>query len=123
HPHQVEAAALGTDGKTVLTGCFDGTLRLWDGTAGKLLAGPLDLKSLIREVVLLPDGKTAYARTNNADVFRITGLTEPVPVVRPLQEKGRFRCMDLSPDGTILATGSGDKTARLWHAAEGTPLG
>jgi WD40 repeat protein len=40
-----------------------------------------------------------------------------------LHQPGQVRAAGLSPDGTMLVTGAADKTARLWEAATGKPLG
>ena len=35
----------------------------------------------------------------------------------------RIECLAFNPDGTILATGSRDRTVRLWDTATGLPIG
>ena len=42
--------------------------------------------------------------------------------LRPARPRRHVRAVAFSPDGTRLATGSGDGTARVWDAATGRQL-
>jgi WD40 repeat protein len=50
--------AFGPDGKTVLTGSWDKTARLWEVATGKQLGPPLHHRDTVAAVAFSPDGKT-----------------------------------------------------------------
>ena len=50
-----------------------------------------------------------------------TAATEPPPPARQIDaHQGWIRSMDLSPDGSLLATGGNDLVVRIWNPADGT---
>jgi WD40 repeat protein len=57
--------AFSTDGKRVLTGSLDQTVRLWDVRTGKQLAAFEGHKSCVSKVAFSPDG--AYAISGGWD--------------------------------------------------------
>jgi hypothetical protein len=52
---------------------------------------------------------------------RVWSLMDRKYVGRKIIHDGRIRAADFSPDGRWLATGSEDKTARIWEASTGLP--
>jgi len=58
HLEHVLTVAFSPDGKTVATGAWDGTARLWDVATCKRLGPPLVHHRTVRDVAFSPDGKT-----------------------------------------------------------------
>src|SRR5260370_814367 len=50
------------------------------------------------------------------------GTPSPAPPAPPTAQFGA-RAVAFSPTGTLLATGAGDGTVRLWNPAPGRPVG
>jgi len=98
--------AFSADGKTVATGAWDGTARLWDVATGKRLGPPLVHQRTVRDVAFSPDSKTlltaSFDRTARSyllptpiegsvdqvilSIEALTGMT--------LDEDGLFRDLD-----------------------------
>ena len=67
-----------------------------------------------------PDGKTVL--TGSSDTTRGCGTRRRRPL-GPHDHQDAVQAVAFSPDGKTVLTGSHDKTARLWDAATGRPLG
>jgi hypothetical protein len=68
--------AFSPDGKTILTGCRDGTVRLWDATTRQPIGPDLHQQGLVWAVAFSPDGKTI-----------LTGDDEGVAWIQPLADE------------------------------------
>jgi tetratricopeptide (TPR) repeat protein len=58
HQNRVRTVAYSPDGKTVLTGSWDKTARLWDAATGQPLGLPMTHQGIVWAVAFSPDGKT-----------------------------------------------------------------
>ena len=111
HNNQVASAAFSPDGKSVLTGSYDYTARLWD-TTGKLLSDFKGHSSIVTAAVFSPDGKSVL--TGSWDytmrLYKLDGS-----LIREFKDsKGSITCLAFSPDGNSILSGSDDSTALLW---------
>ena len=107
------------DGRTIATGNFNGTVKLWDVPSGRLLRTLDGHTDLVYKGVFSPDEKILASCSRDgkikiwevatgAELRTLTGHTRPIKAVA------------FAPDGNLLASVSNDGTLRLWDVAKGT---
>src|SRR5262249_27362707 len=125
------------DGRGLLTGGRDGTVRLWNLASGRLLGRPVQHGAWVTAVASSPDGRAIL--TGGWDLTaRLWDARTGRPLSPPLKHSDRVVSVAFSPDGRPLLTGVGDDRthltgfgstdgrsgeARLWDADTGRPLG
>jgi WD40 repeat protein len=124
HEAGVVAIAFSPDGKTVVSGSFDGTLRRWDAQTGIAKGKPLTGHSeAVTFFAFSPDGKTIVSGSWDKTV-RLwdaqTGVAKGKPLIG---HQGSVNSVAFSPDGKTIVSGSFDKTLRRWDAQTGVTKG
>jgi eukaryotic-like serine/threonine-protein kinase len=118
------AADLSRDGKILLVGCRDGTVRLWDLATCRQIGRDKkhDGRGSIVAVSLSPDGKIALTAGGDTTArFWDTGTAQQIGPSLP--HGGWVLATAFSPDGRSALTACGDNTVRLWDVATGRPIG
>ena len=132
HPNYVDAVAFNPDGKLLATGCHDGKVRIFDLVKGTPLkeinAHVMPIPAAVYALAWTADGKQVFSASFDRTV-KLWDATAGT-LVREFKgykekdfEKGHrdgVFCIALSPDGKTLATGSSDRTIKLWNVADGS---
>lgn len=124
HKDAVTAIAFSPDGKYIVTGSEDKTLRLWDAinerNIGKSWTGHNDW---VNSVAFSPDGK--YVVSGSEDkTLRLWDATNGQVIGKPWQEQEYgVSSVVFSPDGKHVVSGSNDNNLQLWDVKSGMPIG
>jgi RNA polymerase sigma factor (sigma-70 family) len=119
HGRNVHSVAFSEDGKTLLSGSFDGTVRLWDRATGKELRRFAELPPYaVVRVAFLPDGKTAAGLAGDGRIrFWELGTGKQLGWI----EGGSS--FAFAPDGKVVATGNVvEGLIQLWDWPTGREL-
>jgi WD40 repeat protein len=130
------SAIFSPDGKLVVTGCEDGTARLWDAFSGKPQGEALSHDAPVLALAFSPDGKTLASGSYDGSV-RLWDIATGRLRLPELRHLGQVKALAFSGDGQFLATAGAIEEVdprtqkregvagevRLWSPATGERLG
>jgi WD40 repeat protein/serine/threonine protein kinase/tetratricopeptide (TPR) repeat protein len=103
------------DGKMILIGSTDGTLRLRDGISGKLIGAPMLHTQRVKAAGFSPDpeGRLIVAGYGDGSA-RLWDRATQKPIGTPVIHGGSIVAVSFTPDGRSFVTVSNDGTPRRW---------
>jgi tricorn protease-like protein len=104
------------DGKQLLSGGFDGAVRIWDMVSHKELRHIQIEAGTVYSMALTSDGRTIA--TSGRDGLRLWDLATGKEMLRDEMSKHSCVAVAFSPDGKIVASGDSE-CVKLWEAATG----
>ena len=124
HASSVNSVAFSPDGRHIVSGSNDETIRLWDALTGGEMGNPLQgPTSWVRSVAFSPDGRHIVSGSED-NTIRLWDVQTGGQVGNPLQGHTFGVCsVAFSPDGKYIVSGSGDRTIQLWEAHIGSIMG
>jgi WD40 repeat protein len=117
HRDRVSALVFGPDGRTLISGSIDKTIRIWDSWAGQELRKIDAHEGGVNDVAVTGDGKTFVsgafdhkAKAWDVDTGRLLETFEG--------SQSQILTVSLTANGKLLAAGSEGGSIRLWHFAK-----
>ena len=121
HQGPVERVAFSPDGRTIVTGSWGGTARLWDATTGAEIAVLRSHNSDVLDAAFSPDGD--YVITSSWDrTARIWDPASGTEITVLSGHEAPVNHAEFSPNGRRVLTASMDSTSRIWDAKDGVEI-
>ena len=109
---------LSRDGKTLVTGNFNGSVRLWDIDSGRLLQTLDGHTDVVYKGVMSPDEKILASCSRDGRI-KLWDLATGRELKTLTAHTGPVKAVAFSPDGKRLASASNDGTLRVWDLPSG----
>jgi WD40 repeat protein/serine/threonine protein kinase len=121
HKATVHSIALSPDGKRIVSGSSDKTIKVWDAATGaELITIASGYETEVECVAFTPDGKRIISSCFDGIIKLWDALTGSEVMTLC---GGGVKDVAFSPDGRRIVSGGGnDKTIKVWDAATGAEL-
>jgi WD40 repeat protein len=118
HTHDVLCLAWTKDGKTLISGSYDSSIRTWNTTNWKQTAVLLEHTDGVRRInIAISPNDRILASVSGDKTARLWNLDNGQPISSPIQHANLVFCVSFSAGGKLLATGCADKNAYIWDVA------
>jgi len=121
HTYFVNSVAFSPDGRTLASGSFDSTIKLWDVASGREMRTLAGHTREVKSVAFSPDGRT-LASGSWDQTIKLWDVASGRERRTLAGHEGDVYSVAFSPDGRTLASGSWDQTIKLWDVASGREL-
>ncbi|KAJ7254335.1 WD40-repeat-containing domain protein [Mycena haematopus] len=120
HTGAVNSVAFSPDGKWIVSGSDDKTVRVWDSESGEVVAGPFNgHTNCVNSVAFSPNGKYIVSGSDDNTVCVWDAESGEV-VAGPLHGHTSWvKSVAFSPDSKHIVSGSNDLTVCVWDAESG----
>jgi WD40 repeat protein len=118
HTELIAALAISPDGRTLITGSRDNTIRVWDVNSAKVVRTLQGHSEEITALVFSKDGSLLASASRDQNI-RIWNLDLSDPHRSFDEHKGYVWSAVFSPDGTLFASAGADHSIKIWDAATG----
>ncbi|KAF5314805.1 hypothetical protein D9758_018578 [Tetrapyrgos nigripes] len=122
HTDWVKSVAFSPDGRHVVSGSADRTIRIWDTQTCQQVGEPLEGHiDWVWSVAFSPDGRHVVSGSQDMTI-RIWDMQTCQQVGEPLKGHTNWvLSVAFSPDGRYVVSGSWDKTVRIWNIDPSNP--
>ena len=127
HTNGVYTLAVTPDGKRLISGSYDYTIRIWDVETSAPMAKPLlGHDGWVNSIAVTPDGKCLISGSEDKTI-RIWDLETHNQIGNAIQgHEKSVNAIAITTDGKRIVSGSDDKTIRIWdletHSQIGNPI-
>ncbi|THH21102.1 hypothetical protein EW146_g406 [Bondarzewia mesenterica] len=119
HTWGVSSVAFSPDGKQIVSGSEDSTIRIWDAETGEAIRILEQHTGPVSSVIFSPDGKRILSGSYDSTI-RVWDAETGDAMYASLQgHRLPVSCVAISPDGKRIASGSHDETIIVWNADTG----
>lgn len=118
HSHPVTSLAFTPDGKYLISGGDDRTIKVWQVATGRLVHTFYHKIGWINHLAIDPQGKVLACVTDEKTI-KLWTLQDYQPIAANISPACALYAVTFSPDGCNLAAAGDDKTIRVWRVSDG----
>jgi len=121
HSSGVISVAFSPDGRQVLSGSDDKTIKLWDTASGREIRTFSGHSDWVRSVAFSPDGRQVLSGSGD-NTMKLWDTASGREIRTFSGHSLWVNSVAFSPDGRQVLSGSYDKTIKLWDTASGQEI-